>query len=595
MKASRLIPAVLFWAALASAQEGPLIYEGGIVNNASYQRNDAVPGGIVSIFGERLSTEAPTMATALPLPVSLAGVSVRFGDLPGRLFYVSDTQINVQVPAALRELADIVVPPQRAPDAAGPVARSSTVTLRRGDGMEVSQVVHVERVGPGLYTLDSMECGQGAIFNLDANGEFVSVNGAVDSAVPGGFIAIYGTGWGPVDPVGATRRYQPADGEPSVTTPPSPTAEGTPNGFFGRATRVRLGIRGGEFVYKNPYYVGKAFGLVGVDQVNMQIPDDAPTGCAIPLSLALPSRVAKVAWSQAATLHVAPEGGACRNRPQQSVGKLELVEETVGATGESMLTFSAVFEQSKFAALPPTPLSPGSRRCGWRSEDLPEEAPCKRFTPRRLDAGFLKFVGPDRHSETVTQGAESQYTTELPGRSLVAGEYRISASGAADVGEFESSVAVGEPISLTSDFPPARGIRWNRPLEVRWTGGDPDSVVILKITSTTSWLPWVYRMQGCYSVVKADEGKASIDTIGPACYQELPVDAPVDDDIEDIEVTVTQFAPIKQTSAVVEVEGLTLGAATRWKRIWRFSNLTRYEPTPEEVEESPPGGNRPCP
>ena len=575
MKASRLIPAVLFWAALASAQEGPLIYEGGIVNNASYQRNDAVPGGIVSIFGERLSTEAPTTATALPLPVSLAGVSVQFGDLPGRLFYVSDTQINVQVPGALRG--------QRAPGSPDPGARSSTVTVLRGDGMEVSQAVRVERVSPGLYTLDSMECGQGVIFNLDANGEFVSVNGAVDSAVSGGFIAIYGTGWGR-----APSRYRPADGEPSVTTSPSPTAEDPPNGFFRRVTSVRLGIRGGESVYKNLYYAGKAFGLVGVDQVNMQIPDDAPTGCAIPLSVARPSRVANVAWSQAVTLHVAPEGGSCRDRPQQSVGKLELVEETLGATGESTLTLFAVFEQSKFATLPPTPPSPGRRRCVWSSENLPEGAPCKRFTPRRLDAGFLKFVGPDRHSETVTLGADSQYMTELPGRSLAAGEYRISASGAADVGEFESSVAVGEPISLTSDFPPARGLRWDRPLEVRWTGGDPDSVVMLEITST------ILRPR-CYSVVKADEGEASIDTIGPACYQQLPVGAPWEDDIEDIEVAVTQFAPIKQVPAGVEVEGLTLGAATRWKRVWRFSNLSRYEPTPEEVEESPPGGNRPCP
>jgi uncharacterized protein (TIGR03437 family) len=68
----------------------------GVTNAESYQVA-ASPGMIMAVFGTQLAT-APQSASALPLPLSMSGVAVTINGLPAPLYYISPTQLNVQVP-----------------------------------------------------------------------------------------------------------------------------------------------------------------------------------------------------------------------------------------------------------------------------------------------------------------------------------------------------------------------------------------------------------------------------------------------------------------------------------------------------------------
>lgn len=70
-----------------------------VVSAANF-RSALAPGAIATAFGVNLSTETQA-ARALPLPDLLAGVRVFVGETPAKLFYVSPTQINFELPPSL--------------------------------------------------------------------------------------------------------------------------------------------------------------------------------------------------------------------------------------------------------------------------------------------------------------------------------------------------------------------------------------------------------------------------------------------------------------------------------------------------------------
>jgi uncharacterized protein (TIGR03437 family) len=68
----------------------------GITSAASYQRVYA-PGMIVALFGQNLASSTPP-APGSPLPTQLAGTTVTLNGIAAPLYYVSPTQINLQIP-----------------------------------------------------------------------------------------------------------------------------------------------------------------------------------------------------------------------------------------------------------------------------------------------------------------------------------------------------------------------------------------------------------------------------------------------------------------------------------------------------------------
>ena len=101
------------------------------------------PGGLASIYGENL---APRMeSAALPLPVSLADVSVWVGDATGavrqaQLYYASPSQIN------------LVVPPGTAPG-------TSWFKVRSAGRPDITSTAEVRKVAPGLFSAEGSGSG----------------------------------------------------------------------------------------------------------------------------------------------------------------------------------------------------------------------------------------------------------------------------------------------------------------------------------------------------------------------------------------------------------------------------------------------------
>ncbi|HKC87194.1 MAG TPA: hypothetical protein VKG02_14515, partial [Blastocatellia bacterium] len=92
---------------------------------------------IIAAFGTRLATRTEP-ATSLPLPVSLAGTSVKVRDSLGNertaaLFFVSSAQVNYQIPP-------------------GMAFGNATVTITSGDGTISSGPITNTPVAPGLFT-----------------------------------------------------------------------------------------------------------------------------------------------------------------------------------------------------------------------------------------------------------------------------------------------------------------------------------------------------------------------------------------------------------------------------------------------------------
>lgn len=214
---------------------GPVTSAQGIVSSADYSQRIA-PGAIVAMFGDKLAASSVNAGT-LPLPTSLGGTTVTLTDAAGRavsapLFFVSGQQINLQWPFEL---------------ALGPVqvAVINTAGTARATVTSIAQA-------PAIYTQDSRGTGADS-FILVRNSQVVA---KTNPARSGDFVSAYMTGLG-------------------LSSPASVTGQ-VPSGLSNVApTRVLLRRPDGAApIAVVAVFAGKAPGMVGVDQVNFQVPAD---------------------------------------------------------------------------------------------------------------------------------------------------------------------------------------------------------------------------------------------------------------------------------------------------------------------------------
>lgn len=119
---------------------GPL----ATVSAASFTADAIAPDAIGAAFGTNLAT-ATTVATSVPLPTTLGGVTVNVLDSAGQtrpapLFFVSSGQINYIIPT-------------------GTSSGTATVTVSNTSGAIASGTINVAAVAPGLFTANAN--GQG--------------------------------------------------------------------------------------------------------------------------------------------------------------------------------------------------------------------------------------------------------------------------------------------------------------------------------------------------------------------------------------------------------------------------------------------------
>jgi uncharacterized protein (TIGR03437 family) len=291
---------VLAWLVLPALGQAPQITSAGVVNAASYAQPIA-PGSIVAIFGSYLAP-APAGAVQTPLPPELGGTSVTVDGLQAPLFYVSPGQINFQVPSSITVSSRLSL--------------TVAVVVTTAAGASASVQVPVGPTSQAVFTTDGSGCGQAVALNIAADGSY-SVNSPLNSAAPRDYIALFGSGLGI------------ASGQPPDGTPPSGAAM-VPGG-------------GGGVIDGEPWvaqYAGLAPGLVGVDQINFQIPQDTRNGCAVPVAIDGNSLI-----SPTVTLSVNSTRGQCVDPLTQSYGNISLTRTQATGTGQDgeTDTFSAVF------------------------------------------------------------------------------------------------------------------------------------------------------------------------------------------------------------------------------------------------------------
>jgi uncharacterized protein (TIGR03437 family) len=224
-----------------AARAEPRIDDGGVVNAASFASGRKVaPGSIISIFGRNLA-EGTAQAARLPLPLALYHVSVSFDQpdaglsVPGRLFFVSAGQLNVQVPWEFLGLTHTLV------------------KVRIND--TVSAVVRVELsdYAPGIFEYDAAG-GQRLGVVTHADGRIVTPS---SPARPGETVVVYATGVGPVD--------QPQVSGEAASARPLASTRITPT--------VTVGGQSAAVIFS-----GLTPGFVGLGQLNITIPAAARSG-----------------------------------------------------------------------------------------------------------------------------------------------------------------------------------------------------------------------------------------------------------------------------------------------------------------------------
>ncbi|MBZ5578446.1 MAG: trypsin-like peptidase domain-containing protein [Acidobacteriia bacterium] len=199
----------------------PSIMLGGLGNGASFLPAVA-PGSLLSIFGSHLAF-SNAVAPSVPLPLQLAGVTVAINGVPAPLFAVTPSQLNVQVPYEVQ-----------------PGTAQVTVTV---GGQSDTKAVEVVPVAPGVFSTREVRL-------LPASGGRV-----------GDYLTLYLTGQGPVTPAIATgaapAASAPLEQLPRLVEPVQITIGGVPAPVI---------------------FAGIPNGLVGIAQMNFQIPAGAPLG-----------------------------------------------------------------------------------------------------------------------------------------------------------------------------------------------------------------------------------------------------------------------------------------------------------------------------
>jgi uncharacterized protein (TIGR03437 family) len=219
------------------------------MNSAGLKPGPVAAGSLVTLKGAGLADDID-QATAIPLPQSLRTTSVSFNGIPAPLLYVSDGQINAQLPWE-------VLP-------GGARSGSASVVVTRGGVASDPVNFQVEPVSPGLFAL-GFETGQAVAINPDA-----TLAAPVDSvpglrthpATVGSLIQLLGSGLGAVDPPGRT-------GQDSLDA-------------LRRTLTVPVVLIGG--VEAEVRFAGLTPQFPGVNQINVIVPNVAP-GDRIPVQI----------------------------------------------------------------------------------------------------------------------------------------------------------------------------------------------------------------------------------------------------------------------------------------------------------------------
>jgi uncharacterized protein (TIGR03437 family) len=235
----------------------PSVSSSGIASLSEYgDFPAAAPGSWIEIYGTNLAAATAEWSqidfTNEIAPTSLGGTSVSIGGMPAYIYYVSNTQVDVQVPSTV-------------------ATGSQPLIVKTASGSSSAQNITINATEPGLLAPPSFNIGGKqyvvALFNDETT--YVLPTGAIPGltsrpAQPGDIITFFGVGFGPV-----------VTGIPAgqIAQDANPISGVVQFSFAGNPTAM-------------PSYAGLAPTYVGLYQFNVTVSSFTSAG-AIPLTFSL--------------------------------------------------------------------------------------------------------------------------------------------------------------------------------------------------------------------------------------------------------------------------------------------------------------------
>ncbi len=231
-----LKPASAQLAGVVTANQSPVLNPNGVVDGFTFLAGGALaPGTVASAFGAGLSTSNTAVSPSLPLPSAYQNTQLIVGGFLTPLYYVSQTQLNVEIPAEIRAL-------QQYP-AVGVVNGALTLPV----------TVPVVPLAPGVAAFPD-----GSVIAQDSN--YALVN-AASPAHPGESIVIYLVGMGATNPAVGSGKAAP--GLSATDTLASATVQPV----------VKVGNQTAKI-----QFAGLTPGAIGLYQINFVVPTTVSAG-----------------------------------------------------------------------------------------------------------------------------------------------------------------------------------------------------------------------------------------------------------------------------------------------------------------------------
>jgi uncharacterized protein (TIGR03437 family) len=223
-----------------------------VVNAASFQAGVPVgQGAIATMFSAAIAPDI-SVVQGTTWPTTFSNRQIFINDtLPVPLYSLTPQQVSFQVPSNSPVGADRIA--MRTADTSELVAGGSVL---------------VSAAAPGLFTISQTGAGQGAIVNQDG-----TVNASSNPAAKGTVISVYGTGQGPVSP--AVPDGTVAPGPPGLALT---VAVPTSDQITCVTNQPSMCVSFGGTSFGNVQFSGLAPGFIGLWQINVQVPANAPTG-----------------------------------------------------------------------------------------------------------------------------------------------------------------------------------------------------------------------------------------------------------------------------------------------------------------------------
>jgi uncharacterized protein (TIGR03437 family) len=213
-----------------SPNKVPILYQHGTIHNLNPQPGAPLaPGTIVQIYGSGLAPA--TLQTSLPLPTNVNGTIVIIGGIQAPLYYVSDGQLNAQLPLELSP------------------SRQYQILISANGALTAPDTLDIEPVTPGVAALPN-----GTIIAQHVDASYVT---AASPAHPGEILTIYLAGMGLTDVSVKTGQISPSSPLAHPMVQPTVTVNG-------ESAQVS--------------FAGLTPQAVGLYQINFTVPPDAPSG-----------------------------------------------------------------------------------------------------------------------------------------------------------------------------------------------------------------------------------------------------------------------------------------------------------------------------